>query len=113
MAAAASKFPARGRTRSAGKKQVTVTLKEGGVTVNHELDHACCLKGKVDTSISAGTVEIVEQLSGKPCRCRCHSTLNTDVALSAGDWEVVVVVQRHDGSRDEVHREKVTTGSQR
>lgn len=109
--AAASEFPARGQSRSAARKTVTVTPKAGGLTVKHALDHACCLKGEVDTSIGDGTVEIVEQLSGQPCRCLCSSTLETEVALSAGEWDVVVIVQRYDGTRDEVHREKVTTPS--
>jgi len=110
---AAARFPARPVVRSAPQKQVTIRLGAGGITAVHELDHACCLKARVDTSVSGGVVQIVEKLSGMPCRCRCHSTINTVVGLSPGNHEVVVILEQRDGTRKEVHRERVSVGIRR
>jgi len=111
--AAATKFPAAAQTRGAPGPAVKVRPAGRGVTVVHDLDHACCLTAEVDTKVAGTTVEIVEKLSGSPCRCLCHSTLSTAIGLAPGDYELVVILQQLGGSRTEVHREKVSVGIRR
>jgi len=110
---AAAPFPARPVVRSAPQQQVRIKPGAGGITAVHELDHACCLKAKVDTNVSGGVARIVEKLLGRPCRCRCHSTINTAVGLSPGNHEVIVLLEQPDGARTEVHREQISVGIRR
>lgn len=87
-----AKFPARSGTRAAGEPQpaVTVAVSGLGVSVTHELEHACCLKGVVTTSTADRTITVAERLEGSPCRCRCSSAIETTVGLDPGDYTLVV-----------------------
>jgi hypothetical protein len=75
--------------------------------VTHPFEHGCCLKAVVDTKVKGTKVEIVERLVGEPCRCMCHSSIETTVGLTPGNYEVVVTLEVA-GSRNEALRQKVT-----
>lgn len=62
--------------------------------VVHRLQHACCLSGKTRVELRASVVTLVEELSGSPCRCQCESTLDTELALSPGRYELRVLTIR-------------------
>jgi hypothetical protein len=104
------KFPARPKTRSMAPPPVTVSASGLGVTVAHELEHACCLKAEVSSAVEGGAVTVTERLLGTPCRCMCSSTIRTAVGLAPGSYELVVVEQGAGGASREVHRQKVEIG---
>jgi hypothetical protein len=87
------------RKRSAPLPREAVT----GIVVRHNFSHACCLKGAVTTTVSGGNVEVVESLTGTPCRCLCASTLRTTIPLRPGTYNLVVWLASHDA------RTRVTT----
>jgi hypothetical protein len=116
LGAAPGDFPAPGRSRTEiegclakeGKRAFTPPVARGnapkagpvqvekfpsGIVVTHHLDHACCLKGGVATTVEPGVVAIIATLSGEPCRCPCSSTLTTTVGLVPGIYRVKVEVQ--------------------
>ncbi len=76
-----------------------ITAVPGGVTVEHPLTHACCLTGAVTTRLEGRTVVVSEKLSGAPCRCRCGSTIRTEVSLAPGTWTVGVELDEGGGPR--------------
>ncbi len=88
-AAEAARFPSPPVTRSS-VPAVTVRPVPGGAIVVHELAHACCLRGEVNTARSGRRVTVTERLTGKPCRCMCSSTLRTAVPLEPGRWTIEV-----------------------
>jgi hypothetical protein len=75
-----------------GDEEVEVTKTPGGAIVTHHLSHNCCLKAQVSAKIEQEHVIVLEKLVGKPCRCRCKSTLKTAVGLAPGWWTVDVDV---------------------
>jgi hypothetical protein len=77
-------------TRSFTPDRLDVQAVKGGISVEHRVRHACCLKAAVDTQVRAKVVAIHEVLSGQPCRCMCGSTLRTVVGLSPGSYSVRV-----------------------
>jgi hypothetical protein len=87
--------------------ELTLTVDRDGVRMHHAWRHACCLTATVAAHTTGRRLDIVQTISGTPCRCMCQSVINTAVPLSAGDWEVVVQ-QQFDYGTLEVHREKVT-----
>jgi hypothetical protein len=89
-------------TRAAPKPEVVITPANGGITVTHEMQHGCCLKGAVATDIQGTQVRVVETLSGNSCRCMCASTLSTAVGLNPGQYTVTVVRVNPDGNSKEV-----------
>jgi hypothetical protein len=82
-------------TRSQGPA-ARITAMPGGVTVEHPLTHACCLTGAVTTRLEGRTAVVSEKLAGTACRCRCGSTIRTEVTLAPGAW--TVIVELDDGS---------------
>lgn len=97
-------------TRSRGAApEVAVSALGHGVIVAHDLQHACCLKGAVETRVDGATVRVRETLSGSPCRCLCRSTLKTAVALAPGAYTVEVVLV-NGGSERTVATEQVSVG---
>lgn len=95
------------RTRGSRRiNSVDVKAVAGGIRVSHNLTHACCLKGKVKTTVRARTVTIRETLSGTPCRCMCASTILTRVGLKPGDWTVNVLLARG-GRVEKVHKGRI------
>lgn len=101
--AGARRYPATARRSGDASPEVTVSALGSGVVVTHRLDHACCLAVELSSSVQGGVVEIVEELSGEPCRCMCSSTLEAAVALSTGAYTLRVITRR-DG-RDQVAHE--------
>jgi hypothetical protein len=100
-------------TRSApATPEVTVSALGNGLIVAHDLAHACCLKGEVEARVEGTTVRVIETLSGSPCRCMCHSTLKTAVALVPGDYTVEVVVKDGFGEKTVTSR-SIRVGSPR
>lgn len=90
---AGSRFPAPAPTRGPSKPSVSVAPTGGGVLVEHELVHGCCLHGDVKSSLEGRTVTLVETLSGETCRCRCRTTVRAAVGLSPGDYTLRVVTE--------------------
>lgn len=74
------------------KPELDVQVVDGGIRVAHDLSHACCLKSKIETSVSGKTVKVTEMLSGTPCRCICSSTITTSVRLAPGEYTLEVLV---------------------
>lgn len=102
----------RGATRSPtspapGTPQVRVTPMARGVLIAHELSHACCLSGAVESRLEGSKLVVTERLSGMPCRCMCASTLRTAVGLSPGTYELVLQVE--EGGRTRVVDERSFT----
>jgi hypothetical protein len=93
---AATRFPV---TRSAGP-EVTVEPTPGGVVIVHRLEHACCLSVRAELERTGDAVELLEELGGTPCRCRCSSTLRTAIELEPGRYTARVRVQENDHVRD-------------
>lgn len=69
----------------------------------HRLEHACCLHSRTRVVRSARSIQVVEELSGTPCRCRCSSTLTTELHVPSGNYELAVVLDQG-GARSEVYR---------
>lgn len=87
----AAKFPEKVATRSGPAKPAFVVVPTGGgIVVEHQVSHACCLKGTVKTEAEHNRVVVNEVMSGTPCRCRCSSTFRTAVAVPAGEWTVLL-----------------------
>ncbi len=106
---AATRFPVRSGTRSASEPMrppITTTLTGLGITVAHELDHACCLAARVETKVEQGMITVAERLEGAPCRCHCSSVIRTEVGLSPGTYTLVVTYEG-----EEVHREQLSVKS--
>jgi hypothetical protein len=61
-----------------------------GIVVQHGFEHACCLTGRVATTVTGLDIEVVETLSGKPCRCLCTSTLRTSIPVAPGSYHLAV-----------------------
>lgn len=101
-------FPAASKalTRGPVAPKVSVQVAGSGILVLHDLDHACCLTAKVESSREGQIVRIVEKLSGEPCRCMCQSTIRTAVGLAPGAYQVVLEVIEQGRTR-EVHRQAV------
>lgn len=86
---------------------VRVSITGTGAIVTHELAHACCLEGEVDTKVEATRVIVRETLSGRACRCMCTSKLQTAVRLEPGDYTVAVLLSQS-GEERQIHEETVT-----
>ncbi len=71
--------------------------------VVHRLEHACCLHARTRILRNARSIQVVEELSGAPCRCRCSSSLTTELHVPPGDYELAVVLEQG-GARSEVYR---------
>jgi hypothetical protein len=89
------------------QKVAEPTRASGEIVVNHEIFRPCCLKGKVETKVSGDRVEVVEHLSGMPCRCECSSTLRTHVPLAPGAYHLEVWLDDR-GSRERVTAKNLT-----
>ena len=94
--AEAARHPPPPVTRALGPA-ARITAVPGGVTVEHPLTHACCLTGAVTTRLEGRTAVVSERLSGVACRCRCGSTIRTEVSLAPGAWTVVVELDEGNG----------------
>jgi len=101
------RFPAPPPTRAAPAPAVSLTARAGAVTVKHELQHACCLRADVSTTVAGSVAEIHEKLGGNPCRCRCRSTIQTEIGLAPGTYTVRVVLEESGGPKT-VATEQVT-----
>jgi len=95
----AANHPAPAVTRSAPAPTARIDAVAGGVTVEHPLTHACCLTAAVTTRLEGRTAVVTERLSGSPCRCRCGSTIRTEVSLAPGAWTVAVELEDGSGTR--------------
>jgi hypothetical protein len=95
----AANHPAPPVTRSAPAPTARIDPVAGGVTVEHPLTHACCLTAAVTTRLEGRTAVVTERLSGSPCRCRCGSTIRTEVSLAPGSWTVAVELEDGSGTR--------------
>lgn len=106
VAFAATGCAADGKTTSATRgipqtpEHVEVTGIPSGVTVRHELSHACCLQARVETRLEGDTVTIDERLEGQPCRCVCESTVRSAIRLRPGPISLRVVVTAPGGTRE-------------
>jgi hypothetical protein len=109
---AGGKHPVPPVTRNAQKAGPRLVVVTGGIEVSHSLDHGCCLRSKVETKVAGAKVEVVERIVGDPCRCMCHSTIDTTVGLTPGDYEVIVTLVVS-GNQSEELRQRVTVGSPR
>jgi hypothetical protein len=109
---AGSKHPVPPVTRGAPKTGPRLVVVTGGIEVSHPVDHGCCLRSKVETKVAGAKVEVVERIVGDPCRCMCHSTIDTTVGLAPGDYEVIVTLVVS-GNQSEELRQRVTVGSPR
>ena len=81
--------------RSAGSQTAT------GIVVQHDFRHACCLQGRVATTVSGSHIDVVETLSGKPCRCLCTSGLRTTIPLRPGTYHLSVWLEER-GARQRI-----------
>jgi len=97
--AEAAKHPAAPVTRSAPAPTARFSALAGGVTVEHPLTHACCLTAAVTTRLDGRTAVVTERLSGNPCRCRCDSTIRTELSLPPGGWTVAIELVDDSGAR--------------
>jgi hypothetical protein len=95
----AAKHPAAPVSRSAPAPTARFSAVAGGVTVEHPLTHACCLTAAVTTRLDGRTAVVTERLSGNPCRCRCDSTIRTELSLPPGGWTVAVELVEDSGTR--------------
>ncbi|MCY1029888.1 hypothetical protein OV207_00330 [Corallococcus sp. BB11-1] len=86
---------------------VTTRSTAAGLLVEQPLDHECGLTAQVDSYLKDGTVTVTRTLSGKSCRCMCHSTVKTAVRLPPGTYTLRVVTLDH-GTRTVVHEGPVT-----
>jgi hypothetical protein len=73
---------------------VTMTPFRGGVSVAHQLTHACCLKAQITTRIEGSSAVVLEKLTGSPCRCMCGSMLRTAIGLAPGHWTIAVDLEQ-------------------
>jgi len=94
----AAKHPPPPVTRAAGPV-ARITAVPGGVSVEHPLTHACCLTGAVTTRLEGRTAVVTERLSGVACRCRCGSTIRTELSLAPGAWTVAVDLDEGGGPK--------------
>lgn len=69
----------------------------------HRLEHACCLHSQTRILRRDRAIQVTEQLSGTPCRCKCSSTLSTELRVPAGSYEISLVLEQG-GTRSEVYR---------
>lgn len=97
----------KGATRGPAPTNVRVTPTGGGIVVEHQVAHACCLKGEVTSDVEGGVVTVTEKLSGDPCRCRCTSTIKTAVGLAPGSYTVRVEVDEN-GRKRTAHEQPLT-----
>jgi hypothetical protein len=105
----ASRFPEKPAMRGpGGDEAVTIAGTDGGLVVSHALNHACCLKGTVTTSVEGKVIQVKELLSGIACRCMCSSTITTRVNAPPGDYTVVVSVAREGEAPKEASRQPFT-----
>jgi hypothetical protein len=95
----AANHPAPPVTRSAPAPTAKIVAVAGGVSVEHPVTHACCLTAAVTTRLEGRTAVVNERLSGSPCRCRCGSTIRTEVSLAPGEWTVAVELEDSSGTR--------------
>jgi len=95
----AANHPAPPVTRSAPAPTARIVAVAGGVSVEHPVTHACCLTAAVTTRLEGRTAVVTERLSGSPCRCRCGSTIKTEVSLAPGDWTIAVELEDSSGTR--------------
>ena len=107
--AAGSRYPA-AVTRGASAPPVRVVVLGTGLVVHHDLRHACCLSGEVETQVAGSELRVRVLLTGSPCRCMCRSTLATAVGLALGSYHVVVEVEEG-GHLRIVHEEDVQISS--
>lgn len=92
--------------RGAAAPEVVVSIGGLGVIVAHEIEHACCLSARVETAVEGGELRLTEKLEGKACRCRCSSTIKTEVGLEPGDYTLVLALDKGQGPQ-EIHRQPV------
>jgi hypothetical protein len=94
--AAAKGMPERSEsaTRAAPAGPSVQIVRAPKLHVVHRLAHACCLSAQTRVELSANVVSLVEEISGTPCRCQCESTLDTELALAPGSYELRVVTIR-------------------
>jgi hypothetical protein len=97
--AEAANHPAPPVTRPAPAPTAKIVAVAGGVSIEHPLTHACCLTAAVTTRLEGRTAVVTERLSGSPCRCRCGSTIRSEVSLAPGDWTVAVELEDSSGTR--------------
>ena len=74
--------------------EVRIRVVAGGAVVTHSLDHPCCLEANVRLTTRGNLATVHERLGGEPCRCECHSTIDTAIGLPVGMWTVRVEVEQ-------------------
>lgn len=87
--------------------KVRIQKGKSGIIVFHDLTHNCCFEADVKTTVKGTSVLIVEKLSGEVCRCRCNSTIRTDVGLETKKTYTVRVDVNENGQDRKVHQEDV------
>jgi hypothetical protein len=78
------------RTRRSKEEPASPRATDRGIVVQHGFEHACCLTGRVTTTVTGLDIEVVETLSGRPCRCLCRSTLRTSIPVAPGSYRLAV-----------------------
>jgi hypothetical protein len=92
---------------------ISIRAKTGGALVTHAFAHPCCLEGDVRTAIDGEVVTLHERLTGEPCRCMCHSTMETMLGLAPGRWTIRVILEQPDGSPQMAHEKAVEVAGPR
>lgn len=87
---------------------VRIQKGKSGIIVFHDLTHNCCFEADVQTSVKGTSVLVVEKLSGDTCRCRCNSTIRTDIGLETKKTYTVRVDVNENGQDRKVHQEDVS-----
>jgi hypothetical protein len=100
-------FPVAPPSRGPAKPAVEVSALGSGALVVHELEHGCCLKADVKSSVEGQVVTLTETLSGETCRCRCGSTVRAAIGLKSGDYTLRVITV--EGGNSKVAHESALT----
>ncbi|HEX8440688.1 hypothetical protein [Archangium sp.] len=100
-------FPVAPPSRGPAKPAVEVSALGSGALVVHQLEHGCCLKADVKSSLEGQVVTLTETLSGETCRCRCGSTVRAAIGLESGDYTLRVITV--EGGHSKVAHEAALT----
>ncbi len=92
-------FPVAPPSRGPAKPTVEVSALGSGALVVHELEHGCCLKADVKSSVEGQVVTLTETLSGQTCRCRCGSTVRAAIGLKPGEYTLRVITVAEGSSK--------------
>lgn len=87
-------------SRAPSATEVQLGMQPAGVWVAHNLTHPCCTKAKVFVQRTAGQVNFLEAVEGKPCGdgCMCTSQVQAAVGVPPGRYAVVLRLEDSAGS---------------